>query len=205
MLSKRLETIISLIDKNKSVIDIGTDHAILTITISQINITSKIIATDIKENICKKAQNSINKANINNIKIIQSDGFKNIQEKYDIAILSGMGTHTILNIIKNSKCPETLIISSQNDYEMLRRELNKLNYKIIKEIVIYEKKYYPIIKYKKGKEKLTENDIIFGKSNNKEYYKYLQNKYLNLYNKSKTEEFKNNYNKLTEIIEKMSN
>ena len=203
MLKKRFKTIISLVDKDASVIEIGTDHAYIPILLYKNNITTKIVATDIRKEICEKARENINKNDINNIKVIESDGFKNIKDKYDIAIISGMGTSTILNILNTNKLPDTLIISSQNDYEHLRKELNLKGYKIEQEIVIYEKRFYPIIKYITGKEKLTKNELLFGKSNNIIYYKYLINKYDKLFEKSSNKKYIEYKNELIKIIEKI--
>ena len=156
MLSKRLETIISLVDKNAKTIDIGTDHAYVPIALYKRNITKNIIASDISKEVCSKAKNNLNINGIKNIKVIQSDGFNNIMESFDIAIISGMGTKTILKILNIKNLPNNLIIASQNNFELLRKEMNKKGFKIIQEEVVYEKKYYPIIKYQKGQEELTK-------------------------------------------------
>ena len=203
MNSKRLIAIANLVEKNSKVIDIGTDHAYVPIILYKNNITSNILATDISKRACLNAKNNLKRNNIENIDVIESDGFENIHGNYDVAILSGMGTRTILKILETNNLPDKLIISSQNDYGTLRKELNKKGYKIVKEIVIYEKKYYPIIKYEKGNEKLSQEEILFGKSKNINYYNYLSKKYNKLYNQSKTEKFLNYQNLLSKIIEKI--
>ena len=82
--------------------------------------------------------------------------------------------------------------------------MNDLGYKIDQEVVVFEnKKYYSIIKYVKGKEALTKEELLFGKSKNKEYFTYLSQKYLDLYNKSKNEKFKDYCTTLEKIIEKI--
>ncbi len=73
-------------------------------------------------------------------------------------------------------------------------------YTITKEIIVFEnQKYYDIIKYKKGREKLTEEELYFGKSHDKKYLNYLKEKYQMLYKKSNNKE----YQKLEFIIEKI--
>ena len=205
MISKRLQAIASLIDKNSKVIDIGTDHAYLPIFLYNNNITNKITATDVSENVLKSSFKNLTKNGLENkIKLIKSDGFTNVFEKYDLAVIAGMGTHTIIKILNSSNIPDKLIIQSNNNVDRLRKFMNKLDYKIDEEIAIIDKnKYYNIIKYEKGKEKLDSGQILFGKSNNKNYYKYLLEKNKLLYEKSKNEKYIDNIKILQNIIEKI--
>lgn len=175
----RLQTIIDLVPKNSKVIDIGTDHAYVPIYLYLNNVTKNITATDISSNVLKSTYNNLKKYNLEDkIKLILSDGFKNVTDTYDLAIIAGMGTHTIIDILKAKDLPKTLIISSNNDYPLLREYLNNINYKLEKEIAILDNnKYYLIMYYIYGKENLSKEEILFGKSNNFDYYNYLQNKY----------------------------
>ncbi len=176
MNSERIKTIASLVDKEDIVIDIGTDHGYLPIYLKLNNICKDVYASDISENALNYAINNFKKYNLD-IKYVVSDGFNNIDYKYNTAVIAGMGTSTILNIINNKKCPNKLIIASNNDLYKLRLNLYKLNYKIIKEIVVYENNhYYVIMKVIKGKDKLPYKYLKYGNSNNKEYYKYLLSK-----------------------------
>ncbi|MBE6140636.1 MAG: SAM-dependent methyltransferase [Firmicutes bacterium] len=206
MFSKRIITLASLIDKDAFVLDIGTDHAYLPIYLYQKNITKKIIASDISLNVLKYATNNLRKYNLDKrILLKQSDGFKNIKEKVDIAIIAGMGTTTIKNILKYPELPKTIIIQSNNELDKLRKYMLEKNYKIIKEIAINDKnKYYVIIKYQKGKDNLSEDEIEFGKNNNLDYMKYLLQKNEVIYKQSKDERYLNKIKRLKTIIEKIA-
>lgn len=174
MKSLRLLAIASLIDKGSSVLDVGTDHAYLPIILSQNKKCKSIIASDVSSNALKIAKDNLKKYHIDDVKLILSDGLDSINEEYDTIVLAGMGTSTIIKILENKKLPNTLIISSNNDLYKLRKFMNKIKYKIKEEIVILEKnKYYDIIKYQKGNEKLSYFKKMYGKSNDKKYYKYL--------------------------------
>lgn len=174
MKSLRLLTIASLIDNGSSVLDVGTDHAYLPIFLSQNKKCKSIIASDVSSNALKIAKDNLKKYHIDDVKLILSNGLDSINEEYDTIVLAGMGTSTIIKILENKKLPNTLIISSNNDLYKLRKFMNKIKYKIKEEIVILEKnKYYDIIKYQKGNEKLSYFKKIYGKSNDKKYYKYL--------------------------------
>ena len=174
MKSLRLLAIASLIDKGSSVLDVGTDHAYLPIFLSQNKKCKSIIASDVSSNALKIAKDNLKKYHIDDVKLILSNGLDSINEEYDTIVLAGMGTSTIIKILENKKLPNTLIISSNNDLYKLRKFMNKIKYKIKEEIVILEKnKYYDIIKYQKGNEKLSYFKKMYGKSNDKKYYKYL--------------------------------
>ena len=174
MKSLRLLAIASLIDNGSSVLDVGTDHAYLPIILSQNKKCKSIIASDVSSNALKIAKDNLKKYHIDDVKLILSNGLDSINEEYDTIVRAGMGTSTIIKILENKKLPNNLIISSNNDLYKLRKFMNKIKYKIKEEIVILEKnKYYDIIKYQKGNEKLSYFKKMYGKSNDKKYYKYL--------------------------------
>lgn len=175
----RLQTIVDLVPKNSKVVDIGTDHAYVPIYLYLNNVTKNITATDISSNVLKSTYNNLKKYNLEDkIKLILSDGFKNVTDTYDLAIIAGMGTHTIIDILSRANLPKTLIISSNNDYPLLREYLNSIDYTLDKEIAILDNnKYYLIMYYVYGKENLSKEEILFGKSNNNDYYNYLSNLY----------------------------
>ena len=184
MKSLRLLAIASLIDKGSSVLDVGTDHAYLPIFLSQNKKCKSIIASDVSSNALKIAKDNLKKYHIDDVKLILSNGLDSINDDYDTIVLAGMGTSTIIKILENKKLPNTLIISSNNDLYKLRKFMNKIKYKIKEEIVILEKnKYYDIIKYQKGNEKLSYFKKMYGKSNDKKYYKYLLTKEKNIFKK----------------------
>ena len=186
MKSLRLLAIASLIDKGSSVLDVGTDHAYLPIILSQNKKCKSIIASDVSSNALKMAKDNLKKYHINDVKLILSNGLDSINEDYDTIVLAGMGTSTIIKILENKKLPNNLIISSNNDLYKLRNFMNSIGYKIINEIIVYEnKKFYDIIKYQKGKEKLSYYKKMYGKSNDKNYFKYLLEKDKLIYAKVK--------------------
>lgn len=182
----RIEKIASLVDKDAKVIDIGTDHAYLPIYLYEHDITHNITASDISSNVLEYSKSNLKKHNLDKkIRLVLSDGFKNITDTYDIAVISGVGTHTIMNILSNEVLPKTLIISSHNDMLLLRNFMQRINYKLVKELVVLENnKYYSIIKYTKGIEALDSYTALVGKSHNQEYTNHLLTKYKDIYQKS---------------------
>lgn len=182
----RIEAIASLVDNDALVVDIGTDHAYLPIYLYENDITKNIVASDISSNALLFAKNNLEKRNLRGkIKLVVSDGFKNLDECFDIAIISGVGTETIKKILDNEVLPNKLILSSHKNVSDLRKYMFKIGYKIEKEIIVYENNiYYNIIKYVKGKDNLSKYDLLVGLSNDINYKKHLLNKYKEIYEKS---------------------
>lgn len=165
-LTKRLETICSLVDKNTNVVDIGCDHGLIDIYLT-INNRNKCIASDINQNALDSAKENIKKYKLEDkIETIISDGLKNIKiPKNNTIIICGMGTNTILDIVKNSeyKKIKNLIIQSNNDLYLLRKEITKLGFYIKKDIKIEDKKiFYTIIKFKRGRRKYNYYELFYG-------------------------------------------
>lgn len=204
MISKRLKAIADLVPNNKSVIDIGTDHAYIPIYLYQENITKDITASDISAKVLDNSFKTLAKFNLEDkIPLILSDGLKNIDRSFDVAIIAGMGTSTIIDILKGS-LPNILIIESNNNHYQLRKFMVSIGYKIDVEKTIKDKKhYYVIIRYIKGTDNLTEEELLFGKSKNIDYYKHLIDKYSAIYNKSKDKKYLDYINILKKIIEKI--
>lgn len=182
----RIKALASLVDNDALVVDIGTDHAYLPIYLYENDITKNIVASDISSNALLFAKNNLEKHNLRGkIKLVVSDGFKNLDECFDIAIISGVGTETIKKILDNEVLPNKLILSSHKNVSDLREYMFKIGYKIEKEIIVYENNiYYNIIKYVKGKDNLSKYDLLVGLSNDINYKKHLLNKYKETYEKS---------------------
>lgn len=205
MLSIRLKTIAQFVDKDASVIDIGTDHAYIPIYLVQEGISKKVWATDVSENALNYAIKNIEEAGLEGVICTKvSDGLKNVDESFDIAILAGMGTTTIKHILQRKNIPETIILQSNNDLADLREFMNQLGYTLSLEKIVFEnKKYYSIMKYVLGKELLTQEEVLFGKSNDLDYFMYLKKYYDKLYEKSKQQIFYEYSHILSKFIEKI--
>lgn len=188
MKNKRLEKIVTLIDNNKSVIDCGCDHALLSIELVNKK-NCKVIASDINENALNSAIKNVKKSNLEDkIKIIKQDGIEEIGNS-SICIIAGMGTSTILNILDNPNREkfEKIIIQSNNNLTELRKSLNNLDLIIYDEHTVFDKgKWYVIIEVINGNKKYNYKDALLGpslknKNSSKEYYLYEYNKLKQIY------------------------
>lgn len=169
-LSKRLEAISSLIPNNSKVIDIGCDHGFLDIYLYQHQISINVIASDINKNALNNAKYNIKKYQLEEkIDVRLGNGLDILMESDDIdtVIISGMGAHTIIGILKNNlsklKKINTIVIQSNNKLEFLRKEMYRINYLIEDELLVEDnKKIYTIIKFIKGKKKYNKKELYFG-------------------------------------------
>ena len=95
----RIEAIYSFIDENDRVVDVGCDQAKLALMLSKRGQSS--IASDISEKVIQKAKENIH-SDLIDLRV--SDGLSNIKEgEADTLVLSGMGTHTIIDRLSNNK------------------------------------------------------------------------------------------------------
>ena len=175
----RLETLESLVD-TKKVFDVGCDHGLLSIMLSK---NHNVIASDITSSSVEIASKNIKEAKAS-VKVIQSDGLDKLDiSKDSTIILAGMGCFTILKILKKDipKLSDTLIIQANNNLDILRYELVKLGYFIDKEINLYEKRWYTIIRFKKGYKKYKKIDYIIGINKDKKYLEFLDKVYTKMY------------------------
>ncbi len=188
-LSKRLKAIADLVlsKEVKGVIDVGCDHALLDIYLIQNNNNLKVVASDNKKAPLENARKNIEKYSfLNKIELKLEDGINNISDEIDTVVISGMGKETIIDILQKDRLKgiKRLVISSNNKFEEIRREIVSLGFIISDERIIYEdEKYYVIIEFIKGKKKYTNKEFYFGPIllNNKnemfyQYYKYLKDK-----------------------------
>ena len=179
----RIDAIYSYIDINDKVVDVGCDQAKLSLKLA--SRCQHSIACDISEKVINKARKSIDNKYID---LRVSDGLYNIKkDEADTLVLSGMGTHTILEILNNTSLRFKKIITISNNYhDILRNKMNDLGYIVSEEEIVKENnKYYNLIVFKNGKTTYNESDLFLGLNHKNiplyhEYLEYLLNKYNNI-------------------------
>ncbi len=185
----RLQLLASLTKGSKFVCDIGCDHGYTLIESLRYYGVLGGIAADINQMPLNQAKKNIAKYNFTDrIKCVLSDGFKNINDEFDTAIISGMGGILIKNIlsssidkIKNKK----LILEPNSDRALVRSFLSNNGFNIIDEYSIYDaNKYYEIIVAVPGIKKLSDKEINYGPINlikkEEAFIKYYQKQIDNL-------------------------
>lgn len=173
----RIDAIYSFIDLKDRVVDVGCDQAKLGILLAKRN--QKSIASDISPKVIERASLDIRKLGLDNlIDLRVSNGLQNIKKnEADTLVLSGMGTHTILEILNSTKLRFNKIITISNNYhDILRNKMNELNYKVDKELIIKENnKYYNLILFTEGTKDYSQKELLLGLNqvDSKQYNEYL--------------------------------
>ena len=183
----RLEKISSYISDNEKVFDVGCDQALLSKILAKRKIYS--IASDLRPNIIENAKKNLTPLEKEYITFSVSNGVPTILNEEYTLVLSGMGAHTILDILKNSNYRFKKIITiSNNNNDILRTEMSKLNYYVLEEEIIKEKgKFYNLIVFDNVKRDYSKEQILVGINHkNKELLKekndYLIKKYTSILN-----------------------
>ena len=168
MLSKRLEAVASLVEDNRSVIDIGCDHALLSIYIAKNKNPKKVIASDNKEGPLNGAKDNIKKYKVSDKVLVKlGDGVDPIEPDIDTIIIAGMGGLNTVGILKYKRDlyrnVDTIIISANTDVDFVRKEICKLGYHIDEELLIKDGNIvYPIIRFKLGKKHYKKIEYLLG-------------------------------------------
>lgn len=170
-ISERLKCVASFVlddNKSKRIIDVGCDHALLDIYLLQNNFELNIVASDVNQGPLDKAKENITKYSLlNKIELRLSDGIVSLNDDIDTVVISGMGKDTIVEILNDGKekllTVDKLVISSNNKFPDLRKDILKLGFIIDDEKIVYEDgKFYIIMKFIKGKNKYSIKELYFG-------------------------------------------
>ena len=147
MLSKRLREISRLIEKDKVVFDVGSDHGLLPCFLVLEGISPKAYASDNKTGPLNRARETIRKYHLEDRVIpVLGDGIENIAEDVDVITICGMGFHTIKHILegKDLSAYEQIIVQVNKDNDLLRKFIADNGYHIIDEKVIEDNFYYQV-------------------------------------------------------------
>ncbi len=215
MISTRLKELGNMITPLNRIIDVGCDHALLDIYLASKFENVVFIATDISKNAIEVAKKNVKKNNLESrIKLLVTDGLENISLfPDDYIVISGMGTNTIIKIIKSRlKEINNIVIQTNRDIDSLRKFMFDNGFKIKEEKIVFDNLYYIFIHFVKGKQVYYKEDIWLGpiikESNNALYFKNLMKKYKKILpgipdNDNKKIDLINRIDYLKDIIEKM--
>ena len=152
-ISDRLGQIASLITKNGSVADIGTDHGYLPIYLVKTGKAQKVIACDLRNKPLEKAVKNASDANVSDrIDFRLSDGLEALEAgEAETLVICGMGGFAIQKILKKGLDLGKIlkgtdcVLSPHTDRESLSLFLYENGFKIDKEILLHEKAAYYIL------------------------------------------------------------
>lgn len=155
-LSARLSAVASMVPANASVIDVGTDHAMVPVWLIQAGVSSRVLATDIRPGPLQRAAALLERTGTGDrIQLMQTDGLSGIQPgMYDTLILAGMGGETMISILSAAPWAQAsllLILSPQSKQAELRHFLLESGWNIMSESLVEDAgRIYPILTAKGG-------------------------------------------------------
>ena len=173
LLSKRLQAVYQMVDKNTRVADIGSDHAYLPVELLETSVASFAIAGEVAKGPMSRSKADVEKFGLSEkIDVRLGDGLAVIKEndKIDTVVIAGMGGILIKDILTRATEEQlsnvkTLILQPNIGEPLVRHWLVDNNFKIVDEDIVAEEHHvYEIIKAQKVNKpvSLTEAQYLMG-------------------------------------------
>ena len=209
-LDNRLMTAAELCRAGKIAADVGCDHAQLACRLAQTK-SKLVIASDVRDGPLEAARRTVAEQGVTNVKVIKSDGLKEIDFADDV-IICGMGGELIAEIIAGCRflCEDTrFILQPMTKPEFLRRWLYANGFEIIEERAAFERtgsveRAYSVIYagYTGERREIDEIFALTGKITDSVYLRKIAEKLLkNAAGMSASENFSKQAEKLREQAE----
>ena len=167
-MTKRLQELFGLIDPCAVFADIGCDHGYITQAVISSRLAKRAYATDVSMPSLNKAKELLS-LELDKVSFYHTDGFNNLPQDIDTALIAGMGGEEICNILNNANVlPKTLILQPMKNADKVRRLVIGLGYYIEKDYMFFaENKFYEVIKCVNNGliSPYLEDDYTFGRDN----------------------------------------
>ena len=202
---------ISLFVSKRVVAEVGADHGFITKNLFETNKIDFAYLTDISNKCLQKSINNFKNTSYNckflvgdGLEALKNEDFKNSPKPEEI-IIAGMGGNEIIKILQNKEANKFnfFVLQPQKNVVELRKFLQERKFLIEKDFMVKDGKiYYNVLKVVRTNclNNLTEEEILFGKTNlisfNPDFENYI------LHEIEKNKEILNKKS-LPEIIEKL--
>lgn len=150
-LSKRLQAVAAMVPDGKTIVDIGTDHAQLLISLVQQQKITRAIGIELTDGPFANACRQLVRHNCRDrVEIRQGDGLQPLRPgEAELAVISGLGGNAIVRILEES--PEVaatlrhMIIQPMGQVGEVRAWLGRQGWRIEKEELIREGGHFYVI------------------------------------------------------------
>lgn len=169
----RIAALASFVRHGVRICDVGTDHAILPCFLWQQG-EREVFASDINDGPLLSAAETVRQYGCEGVRLIKSDGLKNVPPCDDI-IIAGMGGELIMRIILECGFVDEntrFILQPMTKAEYLRRELYRNGYEIIAEKGASSAgRAYSVmhVRFTGEKAEISDEFAFFGKNSDKDY------------------------------------
>ena len=163
----RLCAILSEAD-GKVLCDVGTDHGYIAVGALLKGKAERVVAADVSEKCLAKCVALAREKGVESrLKAVVSDGFSEIDDDIDVAVIAGLGGYETIKILKNAeilgRVPEKLVLCPHQNASELRRYLSwtpvERDY-----VVRSDLKFYPVIVISGKGEHYLETEFGYGKN-----------------------------------------
>lgn len=167
-INNRLKLVGDYVDKGSIPLDIGCDHAKLSIYLLKEKNFPFVYASDNKIGPLNQARENINYYNLaDKIELIKAEGLNSLNDKIDTITVTGMGGLTISKMFLENKNKltniKTIILSPNNFIKEVRETINKLGYYLKDEELVEESnKLYHILVFSKGNKTYSDKELYLG-------------------------------------------
>ena len=182
-ISKRLRTIAALASE-PIIADIGCDHGLVCIDAVLKGKVKKAYACDLREGPLQQAKANIQSFHLEDqIETHLESGIHNLPLDTQQIIIAGMGGKLIIDILQADPIPQSvnsMILCPHKDAVDLRAFLIKSGWQIVKEQVVHDGHFYPILIVQRAhpacEQQALEEDLLLGLNvlDNEDYRHYLQ-------------------------------
>jgi len=168
-LSKRLKAVADSVTVNNRVVDVGCDHAYISIYLIENDIASNVIAMDVNKGPLERARENITRQGYDNrIHTRLSDGLHEMEPgEADTILIAGMGGALMTRILREGlesvQKSSELVLQPQSELFLVRRFLHRIGFCIVQEQMLKEDgKYYIIIKAIPGqKQEIYDQEVFY--------------------------------------------
>lgn len=165
MTNRQIE-LAKLLERAEITADVGCDHGILSLYLLQHNLTSHLFATDISAPSLAKTEKLLSDFGVSDrATCLVLDGLP-LDKYFDQVLIAGMGGNEICKILSryfdSNKSRPTLVLQPMRDFEKVRKLLNASGYRIIVDRMIFDKKFYLLLKAVVGEQNLSARQLRFG-------------------------------------------
>lgn len=170
MISKRLELVASFVSQGAILLDVGSDHAYLSIELVERGQIKSAIAGEVVEGPYQSAVKNVEAHGLKEkIQVRLANGLAAFEETDQVSVITiaGMGGRLIARILEEGLGKlanvERLILQPNNREDDLRIWLQDHGFQIVAESILEEAgKFYEILVVEAGQMKLSASDVRFG-------------------------------------------
>lgn len=152
-LSKRLNTIASMVTPGNRLADIGTDHGFLPLYLLEQGKIPSALAMDVNEGPLERAKEHIANSNCQPyIETRLSDGLSKLRPgEVDTVVIAGMGGGLMVRILTSDLGKlhglKELILQPQSEIHEVRTCIERIGFSIVdEEMLVEDEKYYVVIR-----------------------------------------------------------